>query len=57
VDVGLGNDALLHKSNMCSNQLVQDPHCIVAVGDWLKLRVSEIEVGRGRVGVAMMGSR
>lgn len=56
VDIGVGRDALLHKSGMRApgGGLVADPHSVVAVGNEVMVRVTEIDEGRGRLSVAML---
>ncbi len=48
VDIGLGESSLVHVSQL-SNHFVRDPHQLYAVGDVLKVWVSEIDTERRRV--------
>ena len=48
VDIGLGESSLVHVSQL-SNRFVRDPHELHAVGDVLKVWVSEIDSERRRV--------
>ena len=50
VDIGVHQDALIHISQL-SNSFVKDPNEIVAVGDLVKVKVLEIDVGRKRISV------
>jgi uncharacterized protein len=57
VDVGIGRDALLHKSGMKGRgggqQTVTDPHSVASVGDVLALRVVSVDLDRGRINMVM----
>ncbi len=48
VDIGLGESSLVHVSQL-SNQYVRDPFRFCAVGDVLKVWVSEVDTARRRV--------
>ncbi len=48
VDIGLGESSLVHVSQL-SNHFVRDPHQLFAVGDVLRVWVSEIDTERRRV--------
>ena len=48
VDIGLGDSSLVHVSQL-SSQYVRDPHRFCAVGDVLKVWVSEVDTARRRV--------
>ena len=50
VDIGVHQDALIHISQL-SNSFVKDPSEVVAVGDLVKVKVLEIDVGRKRISV------
>ncbi len=50
VDIGVHQDALIHISQL-SNSFVKDPNEVVAVGDLVKVKVLEIDVGRKRISV------
>jgi protein Tex len=48
VDIGVHQDALIHISQL-SNTFVKDPNEVVAVGDIVKVKILEIDVGRKRI--------
>ena len=48
VDLGVHQDALIHISQL-SNEFVSDPNEVVSVGDIVKIKVMEIDVGRKRI--------
>ena len=48
VDIGLGTSCLVHVSQL-SNHFIQDPHRFYAVGDSLKVWVTEVELEKRRV--------
>ncbi|MDB4539815.1 helix-hairpin-helix domain-containing protein, partial [Saprospiraceae bacterium] len=48
VDIGLGESSLVHVSQL-SNQYVRDPYRFCAVGDVLRVWVSEVDADRRRV--------
>lgn len=52
VDVGVHQDGLLHISQL-ADKFVKDPHDVVKAGDVVKVRVTEIDVKRRRVGLSM----
>ncbi|KXZ39076.1 uncharacterized protein SAMN05661008_01396 [Alkalithermobacter thermoalcaliphilus JW-YL-7 = DSM 7308] len=52
VDIGIKNDALLHKSKM-SNKFVKDPINIVSVGDILDVRVISVDIQKQRVSLSI----
>jgi protein Tex len=52
VDIGLKNDALLHISRM-GQRFVKNPHDVLGVGDILEVEIADIDLGKGRVGLAM----
>lgn len=52
VDIGVHQDALIHISQL-SKSFVNDPSEIVAVGDLVKVKVLEINVGRKRISVTL----
>ncbi len=54
VDIGIKNDALLHKSQM-SNTFVKDPMDIVSVGDIINVKVIDIDLKRGRISISLKG--
>lgn len=52
VDIGIKNDALVHKSQMSKN-FVKDPMSIVAVGDIIDVKVIGIDIHKQRVALSM----
>lgn len=50
IDIGVHQDALIHVSQL-SNTFVKDPSEVVAVGDILKVKVVEVDIGRKRIAV------
>lgn len=52
VDIGVHQDGLVHISAL-SNTFVQDPREIVKTGQLVKVKVMEIDVARGRIGLSM----
>ena len=50
VDIGVHQDALIHISQL-SESFVKDPNQVVAVGEVVKIKVMEIDVGRKRISV------
>ncbi len=52
VDIGLKNDGLVHISKL-SNKYVKNPMDVVSVGDIVKVKVVDIDLKRGRVGLSM----
>lgn len=55
VDLGVKQDGLLHISQMKKNdKRVEDPHEIVAVGDIIKVEITNIDLERGRIGLALV---
>ena len=50
VDVGVHQDALIHISQL-ANTFVKDPSEVVAVGDIVKVKVLEVDLGRKRIAV------
>ena len=50
IDIGVHQDALIHISQL-SNTFVKDPSEVVAVGDILKVKVVEVDIGRKRIAV------
>lgn len=55
VDVGVHTDGLVHISRM-STSFVRHPTDIVAVGDWVRVRVIEVDLGRRRLALALEGT-
>ncbi|MGR1582753.1 Tex family protein [Thalassobius sp. S69A] len=52
VDIGVHQDGLVHISQI-ADRFVKDPHEIVKAGDVVKVRVTEIDVPRKRIGLSM----
>jgi uncharacterized protein len=54
VDIGVKQDGLVHVSQM-ADRYVRDPHRVVAVGDVIQVRVLDVDLERGRIGLSMKG--
>lgn len=52
VDIGVHQDGLVHVSQL-ADRFVKDPHEIVKAGDVVRVRVTEIDVPRKRIGLTM----
>jgi uncharacterized protein len=52
VDVGVHQDGLVHISQM-ADRFVKDPHDIVSVGQKVKVRVLNVDLDRGRIGLSL----
>ena len=52
VDIGVGQDGLLHKSKM--GKKVRDPLEVVAVGDIIRVRIVTVEPERGRIALELL---
>jgi len=52
VDVGVHQDGLVHVSQL-ADRFVKDPHEIVKAGDVVRVRVTEVDVTRKRIGLTM----
>jgi len=52
VDVGVHQDGLVHVSQI-ADRFVKDPHEVVKAGDVVKVRVTEVDVPRKRIGLSM----
>jgi protein Tex len=52
VDVGVHQDGLVHVSQL-ADRFVKDPHEVVKVGDRVKVRVTEVDLQRKRIGLTM----
>jgi uncharacterized protein len=52
VDVGVHQDGLVHVSQL-ANRFVKDAREVVKTGDIVKVRVMEVDLGRGRIGLTM----
>ncbi len=55
VDIGVHQDGLVHVSQL-ADRFVKDPHEIVKAGDVVRVRVTEIDVPRKRIGLSMRKS-
>ena len=56
VDVGVGQDGLVHISKL-SNNFVKHPKDVVAVGDIVTVWVDSVDKQRGRIGLSMVGGK
>lgn len=52
VDIGVHQDGLVHVSQL-AERFVKDPHEVVKAGDVVKVRVTEVDVARKRIGLTM----
>lgn len=52
VDIGVHQDGLVHVSAM-SDTFVSDPHDVVRSGQVVKVKVMDVDVARGRVGLSL----
>ncbi len=52
VDIGVHQDGLVHISAL-ADRFVKDPHDIVSAGDIVRVKVLDVDVKRGRVGLTM----
>lgn len=52
VDIGVHQDGLVHVSQL-ADKFVKDPHEIVKAGDVVRVRVTEVDVPRKRIGLTM----
>ncbi len=52
VDIGVHQDGLVHISQL-ADRFVKDPNEVVKVGDVVKVRVTEVDVKRKRIGLSM----
>ena len=52
VDVGVHQDGLVHVSQL-TDRFVKDPHEVVKAGDVVRVRVTEVDVPRKRIGLSM----
>ena len=51
VDIGVHQDGLIHVSEL-ANAFVKDPSDVVAVGDVVRVRVLEVDLGRRRIALS-----
>ena len=52
VDVGVHQDGLVHVSQL-ADRFVKDPHEVVKAGDVVRVRVTEVDIQRKRIGLSM----
>ncbi|MCH4541755.1 RNA-binding transcriptional accessory protein [Ochrobactrum sp. POC9] len=52
VDIGVHQDGLVHVSQL-ADRFVKDPHEVVKAGDVVKVRVTEVDLPRKRIGLTM----
>jgi uncharacterized protein len=52
VDIGVHQDGLVHISQL-ADRFVKDPHEVVKAGDVVRVRVTEIDIARKRIGLSM----
>ncbi|NBO20516.1 MAG: RNA-binding transcriptional accessory protein [Rhodobacteraceae bacterium] len=52
IDVGVHQDGLVHVSQL-ADRFVKDPHEVVKAGDVVKVRVTEVDPARKRIGLTM----
>jgi uncharacterized protein len=52
VDIGVHQDGLVHVSQL-ADRFVKDPHDVVKAGDVVKVRVTEVDIPRKRIGLTM----
>jgi uncharacterized protein len=52
VDIGVKQDGLVHISQL-ADRFVKDPFEVVKVGDVVKVKVINVDAGRGRIGLSM----
>lgn len=52
VDIGVHQDGLVHISQL-ADRFVKDPHEVVKAGDVVRVRVTEVDVARKRIGLSM----
>ncbi len=56
VDIGVHQDGLVHISQL-ADRFVKDPHEVVKAGDVVKVRVTELDIPRKRIGLSMRKDR
>ena len=54
IDIGVKQDGLVHVSKM-ADRYVKNPFEVVSVGDVVKVRVIDVDLDRGRIGLSMKG--
>lgn len=52
VDIGVHQDGLVHVSQL-ADRFVKDPHEVVKTGDVVRVRVTEVDIPRKRIGLSM----
>jgi len=52
VDLGVHQDGLVHVSQL-ADKFVKDPHEVVKAGDIVRVRVTEVDIARKRIGLSM----
>jgi protein Tex len=52
VDIGVHQDGLVHVSQL-ADRFVKDPHDVVKAGDVVRVRVTEVDIPRKRIGLTM----
>ncbi len=52
VDIGVHQDGLVHVSQL-ADRFVKDPHEVVKAGDVVRVRVTEVDIPRKRIGLTM----
>ncbi len=52
VDIGVHQDGLVHVSQL-TDRFIKDPHEVVKAGDVVKVRVTEVDIPRKRIGLTM----
>ena len=52
VDIGVHQDGLVHVSQL-ADRFVKDPHEVVKTGDVVRVRVTEVDIPRKRIGLTM----
>ncbi|PFG64454.1 uncharacterized protein AXZ77_3094 [Thioclava sp. ES.031] len=52
VDIGVHQDGLVHVSQL-ADRFVKDPHEVVKAGDVVRVRVTEVDIPRKRIGLSM----
>jgi len=52
VDVGVHQDGLVHISQL-ADHFVKDPHTVVKVNQWVKVKVLDVDLARARVSLSM----
>lgn len=52
VDIGVHQDGLVHVSQL-ADRFIKDPHEVVKAGDVVRVRVTEVDIPRKRIGLTM----